>query len=70
MSGYRLTQVDNITIMQLSNPLENGLQYFSTGSHRNLIFDHTQEILFQMLIYEYSLVWNLIQWSPYASRLR
>lgn len=27
-----LTQVDNITIMQLSNPLQNSLQDFFTGS--------------------------------------
>jgi hypothetical protein len=66
----RLTQMDNITVMQLSNSLQSGLQNLFPGSHRHLILHYAQEIIFQVFIYEYTLLGNFIQRNSYASCLR
>ena len=55
-----LTKVDDITIMQLCNSLQGRFQDFFASSHGDLVSDQVQEVIFQIFIYEYSLVWNFI----------
>ena len=65
-----LTKVDDITIMQLCNSLQGRFQDFFASSHGDLVSDQVQEVIFQIFIYEYSLVWDFIQRSSYVGCLR
>jgi hypothetical protein len=48
--------MDDISVVQLGNPLQTSLEYLLPGLHRDLFLDKAQEVVSQVFVHKYALV--------------
>jgi hypothetical protein len=58
--------MDDVSVVQLDNPLQTSLEYLLPGLHRDLLLDKAQEVVGQVFVHKYALAWDGIPWRPYA----
>jgi hypothetical protein len=54
--------MDNVAVVHVDNSLQSSFENFLPSSHWNLVPNQTHEIVVQVFIHKYALIWNGVQW--------
>jgi hypothetical protein len=54
--------MDNVAVVYICNSLQSSFEDLLPSSHWDLIPNQTQEIIIQVLIHKYALIWDSVQW--------
>ena len=47
--------MDDVSVVQLGNPLQTSLEYLLSGLHRDLLLDKAQEVVGEVFVHKYAL---------------
>jgi hypothetical protein len=54
--------MDDVSVVQLDNPLQTSLEYLLSGLHRDLLLDKAQEVVGQVFVHKYVLARDGVPW--------